>query len=159
MAGAASIKIELDGKTAGNLNKALRVLAEPDAPHLREALAEGGQLLASATRTRAMGRIAGSVMFAGVKGKAHTLRATVTVKHPGAKPAEFGRQTYYRGFTNRRQKATGTPFKAGRGGQKAQPYVGIVKGDAALGAVGPQVRTILERSIAQEWERIGREGN
>lgn len=155
MAGAASIRIELDGKTAGNLSKALRVLAEPDAPHLREALEEGGQMLAGATRSRAKGRIAGSVQFAGVKGKAHLMRATVVVKHPGAKPAEFGRQTYYRGFTGRRQKATGTPFKAGRGGQKAQPFVGIVKGGAALGAVEPRVRQLLTSAVSKEWDRLG----
>lgn len=157
MAGAASVKIEVS-VDARRLERALRVLSDEDAPFLRVALEESGQELAGASRSRAPGGIAGAVQFAGVKGRSNRLRATVVVKHPAAKAMEFGRQTYYRGFTGRRMKATGSPFKAGRGGQKAQPYIGIVKGNAAIGAVGPGVRLRLERAIAQEWDRIASEG-
>lgn len=153
MPGAASIKIEVSPDTA-KLQKALRILAEPEAPYLTNAMERAGQTLARASRSHAQGGIASAVQFAGVKGKAWGLRATVTVKHPGAKPMEFGRQTYYRGFTGRRMKATGTPFKAGRGGQKAQPFIGIVQGDAALGVVEDDVRRILADGIAAEWSRI-----
>ncbi len=153
MPGAASIKIEVSQDTA-RLQKALRVLAEPEAPYLTNAMDRAGRLLERASESRAKGGIAAKIEFAGVKGKPYGLRATVVVKHPGAKPMEFGRQTYYRGFTDRRMKATGTPFKAGRGGQKADPYIGIVNGDAALGAVGGQVREIIAEGISAEWARI-----
>lgn len=153
MPGTASIKIEVTKDTL-RLQKALRVLAEPEAPYLRNGLDRAGRLLERATESRAKGGIAATVAFAGVKGKSYGLRATVVVKHPGAKAREFGRQTYYRGFTGRRMKATGTAFKAGRGGQKAKPFVGIVKGDQAIGAVQPQVREILADAIAAEWGRI-----
>lgn len=154
MPGTASIKIEVGDDTL-RLQKALRVLAEPDAPYLRNGLERAGRLLERATESRAPGSIAATVDFAGVKGKPWGMRATVVVKHRGAKAREFGRQTYYRGYTGRRMKATGTPFKAGRGGQKPEPFVGIVKGNAALGAVEGDVREILATAIEAEWSRVG----
>ncbi|PKN81534.1 MAG: hypothetical protein CVU47_06360 [Chloroflexi bacterium HGW-Chloroflexi-9] len=158
MAGAASVNIQVS-VDARRLNRALQVLAEPDAPFLRQALEESGRELASAAASRAPGSIASTVAFAGVKGRANRLRATVVVKHPAAKAREFGRQTFYRSYEDRRMKATGVPFKAGRRGQKAQPFIGIVKGNAAIGAVGPGVRQRLERAVTQEWDRIAAEGD
>lgn len=152
MAGAVTWKVEVTG--AGSLQKALRVLAEEDAPFLRDALELGGRDLANAVVRHAPGGMATKTTFAGVKGKANGLRAVVLVKHRGAKAREFGRKFYYRGFTDRRMKATGQRFRAARG-QRAQPIIGIVKGDAAIGAVGAQVRGRLVDAIHLEWSRIG----
>jgi len=152
--GTASVKIEVSG--ALQLQKALRILAEPDAPYLRAAMTQGGQLLDRAASSRAKGGIASAVQFAGVSGKANGLRALVKVKHPGAKPMEFGRTKYYRGWTGRKQRS-GTAFRASPG-QRAQPFIGIKQGNAAIGAVGPQIRELFTVAVEREWERIGTGG-
>lgn len=149
----ASWGIEIDGVT--NLKRALRVLAEPDAPFLRSALEESGQLLRAAAARRAPGRIAAAVRFTGVKGKGAGLRATIDVRHPGARSMEFGREMYYRGFTGRQQKATGRKFRVGPGrGQPARPYLGVIKGNAAIAEVEDRVRQLLAEAFEREWERI-----
>lgn len=154
MARASVVSIEVTG--AVQLQKALRILAEPDAPYLRQAMTQAGQTLDRAASSRGKGGIGSAVQFAGVQGKANGLRALIKVKHPGAKPMEFGRTKYYRGYTGRSQKS-GTSFRA-RPGQKPDPFIGIVKGDAAIGAVGPQIRTLFTTAIDREWNRIGAEG-
>lgn len=39
-------------------------------------------------------------------------------------------------------------------GQKPKPYLGVVKGNAAIGAVQDQVREKLETAIRKEWDRL-----
>lgn len=151
----ATVTIEVTG--ANKLRRALKVLGERDAPYLREALTDAGELLASETRRRAPGGIARTVDFTRVTGKGATQRATVVVRHPGAKAMEFGRSTYYRGFTGRRMKLTGTPFRSR--GQRARPYAGVIKGDQAIGAVAARAREAIETAIEREWERIAVRGS
>lgn len=156
MPGTASINIEVHGDVK-RLKRALRVLAEGDAPYLREALEQGGHDLEGAVESRATGRLSGTVQFAGVKGKANTLRALVLVRHEAAKVREFGRNFFYRGYTGRAQKATGNRFRSNRG-IPPKPFVGIVKGDHAIGAVAPRIRQRLETAIDREWTRLGGKG-
>lgn len=152
MAGGA-VKIGIEVKGAKSLGRALKLLGETDAPFLRQALEEAGELLEGATRGRAPGSMAAKTAFVGVKGKGATLKATVTVRHAGAKAMEFGRLYYYRGYTGRAQKATGRRFRSGKG-QKAQPFVGIMKGGQALGQVEPKARELITTAFEKEWDRI-----
>jgi len=39
-------------------------------------------------------------------------------------------------------------------GQAAKPYLGIVHGNAAIGAVGDDVSKLLTQAIRDEWDRI-----
>lgn len=151
MAGTVKIGIEVSGAKA--LGRALRLLGETDPPFLREALDEAGHLLEGATRSRAPGGMARTVDFVGVKGKGATLKATVVVRHAGAKSMEFGRLYYYRGFTGRSQKATGQRFRSGKG-QKARPFVGIMDSGHAMGAVKDDARRLIETAFEKEWDRI-----
>ena len=152
--------LTLDIKVAGAkaLKRALKVLGETDAPFLREALEQSGKLLRAATAKRAPGSIAAAVAFAGVKGTGGALRAPLKIKHPGAIPMEFGRVHYYRGFTGRRQKATGQRFKASPG-QKAKPFLGVVSGGGAIAEVRDEVEKLIRVAFEREWERIASEGD
>lgn len=164
----AGYKIERGGSTWGidlqgarALNRALKALAETDAPFLRQALEESGELLRNAAARRWPGRSGGRVRFAGVRGgKGHTLRAVVAMDHPGARSMEFGRFNYYRGFRGRAVKATGQKFAVGTGrGQRPRPFLGIVDGDAAIAEVQDEVGAKLGAAIDLEWERIGAGGD
>lgn len=149
--------VQVEG--AGALKRALSVLGETEAPFLRVALEDSGQLLEDAATRRARGGIGRGVMFTGVKGKGSGLRATVRVKHPGARSMEFGRFNYYQGYTGRSVKS-GRKFQvpAGRG-QKPRPFLGIVKGDAAIAEVKGPIEEKLKRAISGEWDRILAEGD
>lgn len=158
MAAGVTWGIQIEG--AGALKKALRVLGETEAPFLKAALDESGKLLEDAAARRAKGGIAGGVSFRGVRGKGGGLRAVVNIKHPGARSMEFGRFNYYRGFRGRDVKTTGHKFHVGPGkGQRPQPFLGIVKGDAAIAEVQQPVTEKLQKAFADEWERIGAEGD
>lgn len=146
--------IPVDG--AAQLQKALRVLAEPDAPHLRTALARSGQVLQHAAARRAKGGIARAVDFAGVVGSVSGLKAMVKIKHKGARSMEFGRKYYYRDYTGRRQKATGRRV-AHAPGQKAVPFMGIINGGGALDDAREPIRKLIMTGIEREWNRIGAE--
>lgn len=152
MAKAIGWRIDVEGVT--ELSRALRVLAEPDAPYLREALAESGRELEHAAERRTHPSIASTIDFAGVKGTRAGLRAVVRIKHPGGRSMEFGRQFYYRDFTGRQQRATGRRFRSSPG-QRAKPYLGIVKGDAAIAETAGSIAKRLGAAIEREWERIG----
>lgn len=166
----ASWSVQLEG--AGTLQKALRILAEPDAPYLRDGLEKAGHVLAGEVSSRAPGGIARTVSFVGIRGNAANLRAVISVKHPGARPMEFGRVWYYRkasrkgapeGIGNNRagsKRGRGSMKKqyryhvaAGRG-QKARPYMGIVDGGGAIAASAERVRKILSDAIEREWDRV-----
>ena len=152
MAGGA-VKIGLEVKGAKALQRAFKLLGETDAPFLKKALEESGELLEGATRSRAPGSMAQKVAFTRVSGKGATLRATVVVRHAGAKSMEFGRLYYYRDFQGRAMKATGQRFRSGKG-QKAKPFVGVISGGQAMAAVEPQVRAKIQAAYEKEWERI-----
>jgi len=152
MAGAATVSIEVHG--VKSLTRVLKALAEDDAPFLRKALEEAGALLEREIESRAPGSMPATVTFRGVTGSAPRLRASIRVKHPGAKSMEFGRSWYYRDFMGRAQKATGQRFRASPG-QRPKPFIGIIKGDAAVGAVRPRLEQIINEAIEAEWHRLG----
>ena len=155
MAKAVAWKIDVDGVT--ELRKALRVLAERDAPYLRAALEESGRELEHAAERRTHASIASTIDFAGVKGTGTGLRAVVRIRHPGGRSREFGRSFYYRDYTGRQQRATGRRFRSSPG-QRAEPYLGIVRGDAAIAEVAGSIERRLGAAINAEWERIGAGG-
>lgn len=153
----ANVKIGIEVKGAKALTRALKTLGETEAPFLRQALDDSGTMLEQATRSRAPGGIASKVNFTGVKGKGGALRSVVVVKHGGAKAMEFGRRNYYRGFTNRKQKATGQKFTSK--GQQAKPFMGVRAGNQAIGAVRDDITNRLNRAFEDEWTRITNEGD
>lgn len=150
---AASWGVEVTG--AKQLKKALKVLAETEAPFIKEALAAGARIVEGEGESRAPGGIARAVTFAGVRGVGGEIRALVEVKHRGATAMEFGRTTYYEGYKGRAQKSG---RKVKRSGQRARPFIGIKQGDAAIGASKERVRELLSDAFEQEWNRIGAEG-
>ena len=164
--------VEITGAT--QLKRAFKVLGEKDAPFLREALIEAGHILEREAESRAPGGIARGVSFAGVKGVGGTLRAVVSIKHPGARSMEFGRIWYYRqagnGVSGMGNNRPGS--KRGKGsvkakavkvrvspGQKARPYLGVKDGNAAIAASKSRVVALLNDAFEREWERIGGEGD
>ena len=150
MARQVRVDVQVEGATA--LQKKARLLGEEDMPYLRPALERSGDRLAGAAASRAPGGIGRAVDFGGVSGKAHGLRANVLVKHPAAKATEFGRTTYYEGFTDRQQKKTGRPFRSA--GQRARPFIGIKEGNAAIGSTKDEIRDDIADAVSKEWERL-----
>lgn len=143
------------------LAAALRVLGETEAPHLVEALTEGGQMLHRAARSRARGGIGAQMEAVGVRGKGGAIRYVIRSRHPGARSMEFGRIWFYRGYTGRNVKS-GTRFKVGAlgsAGQHPRPYLGVVRGDAAIGETSEPIARLLLQAIEAEWERIGAAGD
>ena len=153
MAKAISTGIVVEGTK--QLSKALRVLGEGDAPFIRAALTDAGMLLRSAAAHRTHGGIASAIAFVGVMGKANSLRAVIKIKHPGAKSMEFGRSRYYTGYRGRAVKSGRLVTYAPPRGQRARPYLGVIKGNGAVGEVRERVETMLRAAFEKEWERIG----
>ncbi len=157
--GSATARIDVEG--IGALTRALKVLGETDAPHLREGLEKGAGILHGAAVARAGGSIGQSIEMVGIRGKGGALRYVLRIRHKGGRSREFGRVWFYRGYRGRAVKATGRRFKAGAlgsAGQRPRPFIGIVRGDAAIGETADQIRDVMAEAISQEWERIGREG-
>lgn len=154
--GTSTLNIEVDQKSLRQLTGALKALGESNAPYLREALDDAGQRFTSEVRRRARGGIAAKVRGKGVTGKGTALRFRGVVAHPGARSEEFGRVWYWRGYRGRAMSATGRRFRVGAGkGQKARPYLGVMKGDAAIGATVLFARQRILRGVDDEWSRIG----
>lgn len=170
--------VGFDVEGVAPLSRALRVLQEKELPFLTAALEESGKDLRGAAASRAKGGIGQAVEFAGVKGNGVGVRATIAIKHPGAKSMEFGRKYWYRGFSVAKRKSTreatfrtkdgkasarikagmvraskGTLFEA-KPGQPARPFLGIIKGGGAIGAVEERVKARLSAAIDAEWNRI-----
>lgn len=150
-----SFGIQVEGQK--ELSRALRVLQEKEAPFLKAALEDGAMLLRDAARRHAKPSIAASIEFVGVRGRAGAIRAIVNTKHPAGRSHEFGRVWYYRGYSGRRMRATGQPFRSERG-QKPEPYLGIVKGNGAVADTQDEIKRGIERAFVLEWERIAAGG-
>ncbi len=167
--GAAKWGIQVDG--ANELKRALKAVGETDAPFLREALGKVAADLAGHARGGATGGIGAAISTRPVVGKGATLRAPLSIKHPGARSMEFGRQWYYQarspmaGIGNNRgsaRRAKGSVIRGSsrvrRPGQRARPFLGIVGGGGAIGATQHQAREIISTAIRNEWERLGERG-
>ena len=150
--GTSTWAIETSG--VADVTRAMRILAETDAPFVRAALGKSGELLRNAAIKHTHPSIASKLEFVGVQGKAGSLRAVVRTKHAGARSREFGRKWYYRGYNGRAMKS-GQRFKVAEGrGQKAQPFLGVIKGDKAVADVKPEVERLLTQAFEDEFERI-----
>lgn len=151
------IQVEVEG--IAELKAIFRELGQTDAPFLKKGLEKiANGLLFPAVRAAASSAAASfgaTVKNEGVKGKGLGLRAVVSVGHPGARSMEFGRVWYYRGYRGRRQKASGIRFRVGEGrGQKARPYLGILKGPGIADTIGDAANAILEQAVEAEYERL-----
>jgi len=167
--GTASIRIKVEG--VNKLAKALSVLGETDAPHLRDALAAIGRQLEGEIRARGRPSIVARIEQLPIRGSGVGIRLPMAVVHPAAATFEFGRQWWYRGRGDGRigNNRPGSKRREGvfrrygerikyHPGMAPRPYVGIVNGDQAIGAIQPEARRLLEQAIAREWERIAAAG-
>lgn len=145
----AGVSIEVTGITS--MKKKLAALEEMDAPEITESLGRIARLADSEVSRRGPGSMGAKVSTTPAK----KLGATIVlgaVKHPGAKAMEFGRTTYYEGYTGRKVKGG---RKVKRTGQKARPFVGIKTGDQAMGALREPAARELMDGIEAVWNRPG----
>lgn len=160
MARAFDLKVELDGKSYTNLMRALRVLGEEDAPHIRKALQLAGRRFTSEIGSRAP-RAFRRFSERGVIGHPGGLKFSSSIAHPASRRMEFGRNPRPYGVTwkqaNRRRGQGGKGGYVLRG-QSPRPYVGIKSGGQAIGATAPYAKEVLTQAINDEWARIGGEG-
>lgn len=151
MSNTAAVRIEITGQRA--LARAMKAVGDTDAPFLNHALLESADDAAGETRSRGPGSIGSAVSIVGLRGSGISKRAVVSVKHPGAASMEFGRTLYYAGYTGRKQKS-GYKRKVSKG-QQAKPFIGVVKGDAAMGASRDRIVMRIMHAFELEWERLG----
>lgn len=143
MAGAVKLTVQVTGHK--ELMRALKAVGgEVEAPEVKSGVDRAGQILSDETSRRGKGGIGRAVTYGGVKGPLTSLRAVGRVKHPGSRSMEFGRKYWPVNGSRRRHDP----------GQRPNPYLGVVKGDAAIGAVRGRVQDILLAAYAAEWERI-----
>lgn len=158
-------EVEMDRKAISDLNRALSMFEEKHADYLREALAKSAHLLMPEIRSRARGGIANRVEYSGLKGTKAGVRAVIVIGHPGARSMEFGRKRWYRspGAGNNRdgQKRAKGSMRRGLAiyprGQKPRPFLGIERGDGAIGATAEPIKKLLSEAVAAEWRRLGGE--
>lgn len=152
----ASVNLKVTGLNA--TRRAARALGDKDAPYVRDVLADGGQDLENAARRHARGSVGSKISYAGVKGSGFGSRAIVVSKHPGSRPAEFGRRFYLVGYKRSRGRAIGG-HKVARRGQTARPFIGVVKQDAALGEIIPRFQVAMGGALQREFERLATGGD
>lgn len=144
----AAFSLEIDGFKA--MKRRFNAMEELDAPEILTRLDRIARLAQAEVSREAPSSMAGRVTTKPAK----KLGGNITlgeVRHPGAKAMEFGRTNYYRGYRGRNQKS-GTKFKSSPG-QKPRPFVGIIKGDHAMGRLVEPVRTELIAGILDVWNR------
>lgn len=156
MPGGIYLRFEVDEDSLKRLNRALKALAETDAPYLRAAMGDIGQRVVSEARSRGPGSIGAAVEYRGLGRSKTNIRANGLVAHAGGKAMEFGRQYFYRGFTRggKGSQKKGQRFKSSPG-MPAKPYIGVVTGEQAMGATRSFARQRLLEAIDAEWNRIG----
>jgi hypothetical protein len=149
-----TIRLRFKVEGLGELQRAARAIAEPELPYLREALMESASLVADSARGFARGGIA-SRIGAPKLTRGRVPASRFEVRHPGSRSMEFGRRYYYRGYRRMGGRMEGAQrFRATRG-QEARPYIGIIHGDAAVGASADRVKRLLAEAVSREWDRLG----
>lgn len=176
--GAASVRIDVSGARA--LQRAMQRLGQTDAPFIREALEDVGGQLAGAIRAFGRPSITRRIEQDAVRARGVGSTLPMAVVHPAAAVFEFGRQWWYRAPAQRAgrrgwdgrignnrpgsKRRPGVFKKFGERikyhpGMPARPYVGILDGGHAIGAVQPFARERFLQAFAQEWERLAAEGD
>ncbi len=145
-----AITWRIDTTGIKGLQAVLKAVGEKEAPFLKSAMGDVAKLLEREVATRAPGSMGAKLRSSVFSGKG--LGARLVDSHPGAKSMEFGRTRYYAGFHGHAQKATGHVVK--RPGEKARPFIGIVHGDAAIGAVMPRARELIQTAMVAEFDRL-----
>lgn len=167
--GTASIRFQVHG--IRTLTRALERMGDDAPPFLMRAMKDIGQRLETEIRVRGRPSIVRRIEMDeprfGRRGKGVWVWGAVV--HPAAAVFEFGRQWWWRARPGMRV-GNNRPWKRGRGafyqrgmrikywpGWRGEPYVGIRRGDLAIGATRPYAIELLQRAVQQEWERIGDE--
>lgn len=154
-----AVDIRIEGDRGIKLG--LEALAHPKMPFLEDTLRQAAQIFGDEVRKRAPGGIKKTVRAGYVRSKGNMILATVSVSHPGGRPLELGRHVYYRGFHGNNRpgspRAKGS-MKRGRAfqsfpGERAKPYIGIRKGDAAIAASQERVTQLFNEAVLAEWEK------
>lgn len=136
----------------------LKAIGEQEAPYLRQALEESAQLMVDEIQSRAPTVVRPTVGSRPVRSV--TSGAVVEVRHPAAKPLEFGVRKRHWRRPRRAKMLYGPgmqhPVRRTRWGPfKARPFIGIVDRRHAIGAAEPRIRELLAQAIEREWERAG----
>lgn len=151
--GAASLRVEIPN--VRRLQSAFRALAEADAPFIDEALKQGAaDDFIPAIKRHAPGAIGREVRHGRVLGSPPGRRISIIVEHPGSKPMEFGRSFYWSGYTVAGGRISGGRKTRHTPGQRPRPFVGVVKGDAAVGEVGTALQKRFSDAIEAEFLRL-----
>lgn len=158
------VDLRIDTTGANGIRLGLKVLAHPKLPFLHDTMEQAARIFGNEIQARAPGGIARKVRAGYVREKSGQILATVSVSHPGGRSREFGRVHYYKGFKgnnrpgSKRAKGAmkrGQVFKATRG-QREKVFIGIRRGDAAIGASEARVTELMNNAILAEWERQGK---
>lgn len=168
--GTASVRFQVEG--AQRIQRALQVLGDTEAPFIRQALLDVGQQMTVAIRAVGRPSITRVIESGDVVARAGGFRLPMSVVHPAAAVTEFGRQWWYRGRGDGRIGNNRGASKRRKGvfkrygerikyapGMPARPYVGIVDGGHAIGAVQPFARQRFLEAFEREWERIAAGGS
>lgn len=166
-----NMRIEVEGLR--EFRAACRQLGETDAPFLRKALIEAGQILTAEARRALPGQAitaghrspaeAFKVRALGVRGKPPNLRFVVSVAHRGVRSYEFGRYLYTRESKQRgrihaeSRRELRAQWQAGGRGQPARPFLGVAGGGGAIAASQDRVEELLGDAIFEEAKRLGLE--
>lgn len=146
---------------ARELQLKLAAFANPKLPFLESTMRQAADIFTSEIRQRAVGGIKAKAKGGYVRHKGGQILATVTVTHPGARSAEFGRTTYYGGFKGNNRPGS----KRARGsmkqgyelphvrGQAERVFVGIRRGDAAIAASQARVEKLFVDAVMAAWEQ------
>lgn len=160
------VALSIDTTGAKGIKLGLQALAHPKLPFLEETIGQAAKIFSGEIRSRARGGIAQKVKGGYARHKGAQLMATVSVSHPGGRSMEFGRIHYYRKFKGNNRPGSPRPkgsmkqgqkFSVARG-QRERVFIGIRKGDAAIGAAQPRVEELFANAILAEWERQGKAG-
>lgn len=147
----ATFSIEAQG--INRLKKMMRVLSEPDAPFIKDALKRVARQVIADAQGYAKGHYKGGFVFGGIKRSGANVRALVRNTEAGATSFEFGREVYYRGYTGRKMRS-GQRFHSPKGGQKMEPMLGVIHGDAAIGKNQAFFEQEMQQAVNAEWERL-----
>ena len=147
----ASFNLQVNGvkEIRRALNDVSAARSGPAADAYEKGIRAGAERVAWEIAVRAPGSMGGKTKFDRMLGRGVYARGVVAVNHPGARSMEFGRKYYWVGYTGR-QPRTGRKVLH-HPGQVARPFVGVIKGDQALGSAGPYVARQIGIGIERAW--------
>ena len=156
-AGKSSAGVEVLGlKELRSAFKLIESVQGEVAGEFEQGMWEATQYVAGEVRKRAPGSMSARVKAYRLSGKGVRARGRVEVEHPGSRPMEFGRKFYYVGYTGRNVRSGIKVLHSP--GQIARPFVGIIKGDQALGASKEPAASRIAKGIERAFEKLSAAG-